>query len=595
MEGTSWFAQVAGAGRAGWRTSWVGSLEAAATAIPLSLGCATLVFSRIGPEAMASGLFATMLALACVHLAAARNDRPVMFTARIFEATTLAAMLDHIFVQLPTWELADTPGIRLAFLSAVATSAGLFVCLLYLLRAERLTPFIPAPVFAGFSNSIAVVQLVSQSRSLWHQVLQAPGVMVVASIAAVSLVGAYVLRRWRPRWPSAALGLVLGLLAGVFWAWQGQPAPMVSGGGLSFGLPALRADFGALLVAEVRIWPAVLLVLGNGAILGTMIFINTEIGAQEMTQVDGKRRRGRRDGLVTGAAMAAAGMVGAAPISGSIMVSLAVARTSRVGPLTMVMMAVLAMVVFLTGVLGWVPLAAVVGVLLCDAWFLLDRPSLRLLAQWLRGVKLADNQREDLALVAAVTLLAVAANMVVAAFAGLVLGLFLFAVRSARQPVRHVWTGEQVSSNCARASAELRVLARHGREIRVFELEGDMFFAVAASLEESLHAGCEGATCVVLDWSRVRHIDTSVATTVSVFERTAAERGVAVFHAGAGMQHGNVADELHRRMPHARLAPDLDYALELAENRLVQWHGTEAGREPSAIFDAVLLFSGLTP
>lgn len=594
MEGTSSFAQVESAARRGWRASSIGALEGAAGAIPLSLGCATLLFSHVSPDVMASGLFATMLALACIHFATAGNQRPLMFTARIFEATTLGAMLDQAVAQLPAWGLVDSTGVRLAFLCAFSTAAGLFVCVLFLVRAERLTPFIPAPVFAGFSNSIAVVQLVSQSRSLWQQLAAAPVVMTVASTAAVALAGAYVLRRWRPRWPSAAVGLLLGLGAGLFWAHQGQPAPMVGGGGISFGLPVLQADFRALLAPEVRAWPMLLLVLGNGAILGTMIFINTAIGSQALTQIDGRRARSRGDGLAMGAVMSVAGLAGAAPISGSIMVSLAVARTSRVDVATMTMVAAITVLVFLTGVLGWVPLAAVVGVLLCDAWFLLDRPSLRLAGEWLRGTRLADNAREDLALIAAVTLLAVVANMVVAAFAGLVLGLFLFAVRSARKPVRNVWTGQQLSSNCARCSSELRLLAEHGAAIRVFELEGDMFFAVGASLEQSLHSGTEGATCLVLDWSRVRHVDTSVAITVSTFERNAAERGLAVFHAGAGMQHGNVAEELRRRMPQAKLAPDLDYALELAENRLIQWHSTGAGSDgTSSVFEAMLLFDGL--
>jgi hypothetical protein len=235
----------------------------------------------------------------------------------------------------------------------------------------------------------------------------------------------------------------------------------------------------------------------------------------------------------------------------------------------------------------------VVGVLLCEAWFLVDRPSVRLLADWGRGGKLPENAREDLALIVAVTALAVIANMVVAAFAGLVLGLFLFALRSARKPVRQVWTGLQLSSCCARGSAELRVLAQHGGALRVFELEGDMFFAVGASLDRSLSQHMEGARCAILDWSRVRHIDTSVATSVATFERISAERGLFIVHAGASLQHGNVRQELAGRIGSARLAPDLDYALELAENHLIQAHLASIPAESSAMFEVVPLFEGL--
>jgi sulfate permease, SulP family len=183
----------------------------------------------------------------------------------------------------------------------------------------------------------------------------------------------------------------------------------------------------------------------------------------------------------------------------------------------------------------------------------------------------------------------------VAAFAGLVLGLFLVAARSARIPVRHVWTGSQLSSNCARGSGELRILAQHGAQLRVFELEGDMFFALGASLDRSLHASSEGASCVVLDWSRVRHIDTSVAAVVAAFERHEEELGVLVVHAGAaGMPHGNVAEELRRHIAGVHLAADLDYALELAENHLILEHQHERAGEVSSVFEAMQLFDGMS-
>lgn len=596
MEGTSSFAQLQLPQARGWRglgASLLGALEGAAAAIPLSLGCATVVFGRVAPELVAAGVFATMLALACLHLATARSQRPVFFSARIFEATTIAAMLDQVATQLPGWGLPDTAGVRMAFLCAIGGGAGLWVGVLYLLRAERLTPFIPAPVFAGFSNSIAVALVVSQSRSLW-QLVQASAALAAASVALVACATAFALRRWAPRRPAAAAGLAAGLLAGLLWSLAGQPPQVVSNAGLAAPLPLLLADFRPLLDPQVRLWPVLLVVVGNAAILGTMVFINTAMSAQALTQIDGQRSRRQADGVVTGAAMLAAGSTGAAPVSGSILVCLAVARTGRVRATTMALLALVVAAVYLTGVLGWVPLAAVAGVLLCEAWFLVDRPSVALLADWLRGRRLAQNAREDLALIGAVTALAVVANMVVAAFGGLVLGLFLFAVRSAQQPVRHVWSGRQVASNCARGSAELRLLAAHGEAIRVFELGGDMFFAVGSSLQQRLHADSTGARCVVLDWSRVRHIDSSVAGTVATFERLAGEHGIALFHGGACSQDGNVADELARRIPGARLAPDLDYALELAENRLIQLYAQESPGDASSLFGAMHLFDGLT-
>jgi sulfate permease, SulP family len=599
LEGTSSFGQVEAAAGSSWQAAGrlaFGALEGAAAAVPLSLGCATLVFGRVAPDFIASGVFATMLALVLMHVATAGNGRAMCFSGRILEATTAAAMVEQLVPDLPTWGMVDSAGVRLAFLCAICAAAGLFVCALYLLRADRLTPFIPAPVFAGFSNSIAVALLLSQWRALRHLAAATPLPGGVISIALVALACAFVVRRWLPGRPAAAAGLVAGLLAALGWKLGFGLDPATVGGGAAVSLPLALADFRAMFAPGVRYAPVLLFVLGHAAILGTMVFINTALSAQAMTQVD-RRPAGRtRDGVVAGLAMAAGGLTGSAPMSGSILCCLAVARSTPLRAASLLLVAIVTALVWLTGVLAHMPLGAIVGVLLCESWFLLDRPSLRLAADWLLRRPLPRSAREDLVLVVSVTVLAVITNMVIAAFAGLVFGLFLVAVRSARQPVRHVWNGTQMSSNCARSSPELQVLAQHGTQLRVFELEGDLFFAVGATLDRSLNSGSEGALCVVLDWSRVRHIDSSVGAVVAAFEREAEQRGLIVVHAGAAAPpDGDVASELRRRQPRARLAPDLDFALEVAENYLVRHYLREPPRDASSMLDAAPLFEGFTP
>ncbi|HEX2546234.1 MAG TPA: cyclic nucleotide-binding domain-containing protein, partial [Ramlibacter sp.] len=602
MEGSSSFAHIdAPGGSRAQRLarSCFAALEGAAAAIPSSLGCVILVFGVVAPQAIGSGVLAMMIGLAWIHLVTAGHSRPVGYSGRIFEATTLAAMIEQLVPQLAGWGVADGVGVRLAFVCAIGGGGGLVVALLFLLRAERLTPYIPTPVFAGFCNSIALALIVSQSRSLW-QLASGTTTQVVAVLTTV-IVGfgtAYAVRRWLPGRPGAAVGLVAGLAAGLAWTQAGQPLTTVGGGDWSVPLPFTLADFAALAAPGVKRAPLVFLLVGNSAILGVMIFINTAMAAQTLTQFDGRRPARGPGGLVSGIALASCGAAGATTISGSILTSLAVARTASVNTASLLLLGATCALVYLTGVLAWMPLAAVIGVLLCEAWFLVDRPSLRLLVDWLRRRPLAHNAREDLALVAAVTALAAFVNMVVAAFGGLVLGLFLVALRSARHPVRHVWTGAQVSSNCARSGADLRVLAEHGAALRVFELEGDMFFAVGASLDRALQEQTEDAACVVLDWSRVRHIDSSVASTLAAFGSRAAVRGLFVVHAGAAdLPQGNVAGELRRRLPGAHFAADLDYALELAENQLIRLRaGQRRGADDiSTLFEAVTLFSGFDP
>ncbi|MBG9390456.1 cyclic nucleotide-binding domain-containing protein [Caenimonas aquaedulcis] len=576
---------------ASWSRSTVGALEGAAFTIPVSLACVTLVFGRIGPDMLAHGVLATLLGLVLVHLAGSFNSRPVLYSARFFESTTIAAMLDQAIALMGAWDLADTPGTRLALLCVIGAGAGIVFGALYLVRADRFTRFIPAPVFAGFSTSISLLLLLSQARGLASLLARDSTPAVIALIALAAMAVTFAVRRWRPRWPASALGLAAGLLIGLGWVATGHNTPMVAGTAAQASLPVFLADFRALVAPPVQGWLIARSVVIDSLILGAMMFINTNLAAQAATLED--RRTGRRGNLFTAGAVTLSAILGSAPVSGTMQSTVTAMRQVALGPRVLALSAAIFIVVYASGVLGWVPLAAVCGALLCEAWFMADRPFLALLVQWARRRPMAVNAREDLSLVAAVTATAVLFNMVVAVFAGLLLGLVLFAARNARRPVRNVWSGVQMSSNCARSRADLRVLADHGAGIRIVELEGDLFFGTAEGLERMLHSGCRGAECIVLDWSRVHHVDTSIAIAVARFERDVRLQSVMLLHAGADVQAGNVRGELLRHCPSARLEPDLDHALEQAENEMIRRYAAGGGTETTSVQEALTLFRGL--
>jgi SulP family sulfate permease len=574
-------------------TTLAGAVEGSAFTIPASLGAATLVYAQVGMELLPAGMFALLLSMLWIHASTASSKRPMLYAARFFEATTLAAMMAQVADQLPAWGLADTTGVRLAFLCIIGAGAGVTVGLLYLLRADRFTRFIPSPVFSGFSNSIAIALLVSQSRRLWDLLTTAPSVTPAASIALAVLATALFLRLWRPRWPSTAFSIGVGLLLGLAWWSAGRPTPQIGGFGWSITLPIALADFKALAGPGVLIGSAATTVVTSAGVLGAMMFINTTMTAQVMKQSDRRRNFGRRTSLWSVAGMTLAGLVGSVPLSGSMSASLVASRDTAVTPSLMRWCALVVALVYLSGVVGLIPLAAVSAALLCEAWFLFDRTSVRLFGDWLRRRTMTANGREDLALVVMVMATAVLLNMVAAVFVGLLTGLVLFAARNARRPVRNIWSGLQLTSNCARSRAELNLLAEYGKGIRVYELEGDLFFGSTESLERSLEEDSDNAAHPVIDWSRVRHIDTSVALAIAQFERRARHRGITPIHAAADMQGDHIVAVLLQNLPQMRMAPDLDRALEMAENDLIQAHASSSTQDTTAIVDPASLFQGL--
>ncbi|HYF17948.1 MAG TPA: STAS domain-containing protein, partial [Ramlibacter sp.] len=595
MQQASSFTPIAtqsGSQDSGWAASLLGALNASAFTIPLSLGAVAVVYARHAPSMLPAAVLATLLAIVLVQISGLGSGRPILYSARFLEATTLAALLDAVAARLPTWGITDSPEVRIAALVGIVTGAALVVAVLYLVRADRFARYIPTPVFAGFSNSIAVALLLSQSATLVRLVRE-PGASVwtVAAVTFVVFGAGVAIRRWLPRWPATATGVVLGMLLGAGLVGGGLPVAMVGTLGQAWTLPVLHADFGAFLAPEVPLSTLAGLLMAHASVLGAVVFLNTILTSQLMTHQDDRPAAAVGRSMAATLAMVAGGLSGGVAVSGSAQASLAGSRYARLGLGAQAWVVLLILAVALSNILGWVPLAALAGALLCEAAFMVDRESLRLLGEWLRRRPLSASARENLALVAAVTGSAVLVNMVAAVFAGLLLGLVLFAARNARRPVRAVLTGSQISSNCARSRTDLARLARHGEELRVLQLEGDLFFGAVQSLERHFGRTLQEARCVVLDWSGVRHVDTSVAESVHKFRRAATVHGIPLFHVRPGADAADVAGTL-RLGQAAGVAEDLDHALEEAENHLLRLYGSEAEASAAAL-DVLSLFRGL--
>jgi MFS superfamily sulfate permease-like transporter len=578
-----------------WGAGLLAALDASAFSIPLSLGAVTVVYGRHAPGMLPGAVLVTLLGIALVQLAGLHSRRPVLFSARFLEATTLAALLDTFVLRMHAWDMQDTPEARVAALILIVAGAGLFMGLLYLLRADRVTRYIPTPVFAGFSNSIAVALVISQAGTLM-QLAAMPGQSALQLLLVALLVFALgaAFRHWLPRWPATATALAIGLVAGACLAALGQPVPMV--GSLAQGWlasPLMAAEFGALFGAREAWLPLSGLLVGDAAVLGSVMFLNSCMSAQVMSRHDDLPPEGRRAPIAWSLAATLAGLAGAAPLSGSAQASLAAARRARLDTRVVVFALLIAAAVALSGVLGFVPLAAVAGALLCEAWFMADRPSFRLLGRWLRREPLSADARENLALVAAVTCTAVFANMVPAVVVGFVLGLLLFAARNASRPVRAVLTGTQISSNCARPRRDVERLAQVGGELKVMELEGDLFFVAVASLERRFREVLDASTCVVVDWTGVRHVDTSIAEAVAKIERWASAHEVPLFHVDPARAAPEVAAALKLASHGARVCEDLDHALEQAENHLLAVHGSATPAPATTLLEAMTIFRDL--
>lgn len=576
-----------------WMSQASDVLDGLVSSIPIGLAGVALAYASLPAAFLGMGVLATLLCLSCVHIASAATARPMAFSARLFEATTVGAVLASFNKMMPSWGLAGTPEQLLALLCILCGLAGLVCGLLYLLHADRFTRLIPAPVYSGFAISISILLLISQSQTLYRLWQQGSPWLMLLSISLTSIVVALLARKLRPRWPSTALSITMGAGVGLVWAASGASVAMVMPAGQALTMPWQVADFSSLLVAGVNHTAMSASLFYNSVLVGTMMFINMTVANESLSQMD-DRYASRWQMAGVSLAVALGGAAGSAPVASSQQAAMAAVRNHPISGGKVFWIGILCLAVAALGLLNWVALAAVAAAMLVDAYFMADRLAIRQGWAWLRGANLQTSQKEDLTLVVIVTFTAVVFNVVSAVFLGLLFGLILFAMRNAKKPVRYMWTGAQLHSNCARGRGEIAVLAGHGERIRIVELEGELFFGSVASLDKHLLESLGGAHGVILDWSRVRHVDSSIALALARWLRMAAGNSVCISHAGAGLQSGNASNFLQQYFPKAQHYPDLDRALEAAESAVIASFGVASSLHTTQLSDALHIFRGLS-
>jgi anti-anti-sigma factor len=145
----------------------------------------------------------------------------------------------------------------------------------------------------------------------------------------------------------------------------------------------------------------------------------------------------------------------------------------------------------------------------------------------------------------------------------------------------------------------MRVLAEHGRRIRVLELEGPVFFGSAESLGERIEAAvAAGARYLVLDFRRVNDLDsTGARILLQAHERLRAQGAFLALACvegtplvSTGLRDAGVVAAVSP----GRVFRDRDQALEWAENHLIE--AVAPGHAPGVHypFDRLDLVEGLS-
>ena len=218
-----------------------------------------------------------------------------------------------------------------------------------------------------------------------------------------------------------------------------------------------------------------------------------------------RRSDSNRELIGQGAANAAAFFVGGMPGAGTMgatMVNFTSGGRTLWSGVTEGVLVVLAFVL-LGGLIAWVPIGALAGLLLVVAWKMFDRGMFRLVLQ--------RSTRIDFLVI--ITVVGVAQIELIAASAvGILLAILLFM----RDQILGSVIVKKVDLHGARSTrrrlaAETEILGQHGHEAAVAQLQGNLFFGTTDQLFSELEQDLATRRYLLLDLRRVHSMDFTAA------------------------------------------------------------------------------------
>ncbi len=167
---------------------------------------------------------------------------------------------------------------------------------------------------------------------------------------------------------------------------------------------------------------------------------------------------------------------------------------------------------------------------------------------------------------------------------GLVLATVIFVVKYSRLPVlRQITDAVKLSSARTRSVPDRHILRERGQGIRILRVTGYLFFGSASSLGRTVSdllspASGNVPTHLILDFADVDGFDSSAVNSfLRVLQRCAAAGCLPLFTATPK----GLEEQMRRASPQdvesARFLPDLDRALELAEDQVLESAELRAG------------------
>jgi sulfate permease, SulP family len=439
----------------------------------------------------------------------------------------------------------------LAGLVLASSMAGVLLVLMGLFGFGRLIQFIPHPVTTGFTAGIAVVIATLQLKDFFGLTIPHPGdhytERVVALVRAAGtahwpdlLVGAFTLAvlfgwpRLTKRIPGALAAVALGAVLGVILESYGHGAATIAGrfsyvaadGALGHGIPALPplllmpwrlpGPGGAPLALDFELVQSLLGPAFAIAMLGAIESLLCAVVADGMA---GTRHDPDAELFAQGVGNLVAPFFGGFAATGAIARTATSVRSGGRTPVAAIVHAVflLAAVVSLGPLLGYLPMSSLAALLLYVAWNMAD------IRHFGHILKVAP--KSDIVVLLGCFGLTVIFDMVIAVGTGIVLAALLFMSRMA-----------EISSTRLVGRNETHRLQNLPEDVLFYEIAGPLFFGAAEKAVSMLSRVPVAARAAILHVGAVPVMDVTGLVALETAIQRLNKKGMLVVVAGVQPQ-----------------------------------------------------------
>lgn len=581
-----------------------GGVTSAVLTIPVSMGYGMLALYALGDQYVSYGILAGLFSAILVPITAVLlgADTTTMYAPRSVVSFLIGSVVLHDVVRSRSGavNLADVHQ-TLTLVFFVVFAAGLFQVVFGAFRLGHLVQYIPSPVMAGFQNAAAILIFLSQLDTLLGFGRHVRPLEILDHLAsvrpltcAVGVLTSVVMwhgPRLTRKVPPAILGLLVGSAAYHLiraLGYSDELGPTIGTMPSAVPSPSYLMSFVAL-ATDQGMWRLLPVLVSSALSLAIVASLDGLLCAKTVEGVTGQRSRGSRELIRLGGGNMVAACFGGISSGVNLGSSFANHRAGGRTPRSVLItgLVILVAVLLLPPLIAFIPRVVIAGMLVVVALQLFDRWSVQLARQMLAGEFVYwKSMSTDLAVIVLVATVAITVNLVMAVGVGVAVAILSFLARMSKSVVRRAYRGDTVHSKRTRDPRLMAVLAAHGRQVLVFELEGPLFFGTAEELANRVDAALrEGVAYLVFDLKRVNEIDSTGAKILLQIQQKVTQQGrhLLVSHLQRRQRLADFLKDMGvtRALTAQRIFLDTDRALEWAEERLIEsrLEGAAAGGE----------------